>query len=69
MMANGQRHMGEGGSCICLKCGRREPHQAGVPCRQTRCPVCGVAMLREGSEHHRTALARAKASKDKGADG
>ena len=65
MKTNGQIHMGESGSCICLKCGRREPHQAGVPCRQTRCPVCGVAMLREGSEHHRAALAKAKALKDK----
>ena len=44
--------MGGGGFCICLKCGRRVPHQPGVPCLQERCPSCGVAMVREGSPHH-----------------
>jgi hypothetical protein len=50
-----QRHGGGGGpegNCICLKCGRKAPHQPGTPCRETRCPQCGVTMVREGSEHH-----------------
>ena len=65
MKPNEQKQMGQGGFCICLKCGRREPHQAGVPCKQTRCPACGVVMLREGSAHHRAALAKAKNKQSK----
>jgi hypothetical protein len=44
--------MGEGGFCLCPKCGHREPHSAGSPCLQERCPTCGSAMVREGSPHH-----------------
>jgi hypothetical protein len=50
--------MGAGGTCVCLKCGHREPHRSGVPCMSVRCPDCGAAMLREGSPHHQEALAR-----------
>jgi predicted Fe-Mo cluster-binding NifX family protein len=35
------------GSCVCPKCGQREPHQRGVPCLQVNCPACGAAMIRE----------------------
>jgi hypothetical protein len=48
----GGGRMGGGGFCLCPKCGQREPHQAGTPCLQMRCPSCGTAMVREGSPHH-----------------
>ncbi|NLC71371.1 MAG: hypothetical protein GX751_08455 [Desulfuromonadaceae bacterium] len=38
---------GPEGLCVCPKCGRKEPHQRGVPCNQLRCPECGVAMIRQ----------------------
>lgn len=37
---------GPGGDCVCPQCGRREPHELGVPCMRKRCPACGVAMTR-----------------------
>lgn len=50
--------MGAAGFCICPKCGRRTPHQPGVPCMQERCAACGVALVREGSPHQQEILAR-----------
>jgi len=38
---------GAGGTCLCPKCGHREPHKLGVPCVQKQCPKCGTAMTRE----------------------
>ncbi len=38
---------GPGGSCVCPRCGRREPHARGTPCAATSCPECGTAMRRE----------------------
>lgn len=38
---------GAGGTCLCPKCGNREPHERGVPCLQKHCPKCGAAMTRE----------------------
>jgi predicted Fe-Mo cluster-binding NifX family protein len=35
------------GTCLCPKCGHREPHERGVPCTQKRCPKCDAAMTRE----------------------
>jgi len=35
------------GTCLCPKCGHREPHGRGVPCTQRQCPKCGTAMTRE----------------------
>jgi hypothetical protein len=35
------------GTCVCPKCGHREPHERGVPCIQKRCPECGTLMTRE----------------------
>ena len=47
---------GPGGYCVCLACGTKAPHEAGVPCMQTKCPQCGKTMIREGSEHHQEFL-------------
>jgi hypothetical protein len=55
---SGTAAMGHGGWCVCVACGHREPHRAGVPCREERCPACGKAMLREGSAHHQAFLAK-----------
>jgi len=48
--------MGASGLCICLACGHQEPHRPGIPCREQRCPKCGKAMVREGSDHHQAFL-------------
>lgn len=39
---------GPGGSCVCTnpQCKKEIPHQAGVPCYQTKCPQCGSPMIR-----------------------
>ena len=49
---------GPEGFCICLRCGRREAHEPGIPCRNRKCPQCGAILIREGSEHHRAHLDR-----------
>lgn len=48
--------MGSGGACLCLKCGHRESHRAGTPCREKKCPKCGAVLVRENSEHHKAFL-------------
>jgi uncharacterized protein len=45
--------LGREGYCICPHCNQRVPHQAGIPCRDLRCPECGKRMVREGGYHHR----------------
>jgi uncharacterized protein len=42
--------------CICIHCGTKIPHQKGKPCRESNCPECGRALLREGSYHHQLYL-------------
>ncbi len=37
---------GPGGECVCPKCGKRVPHQRGVPCNNISCPECGTHMTR-----------------------
>lgn len=37
---------GPDGFCVCPQCGRKEPHQRGVPCNQVKCPDCGILMTR-----------------------
>ncbi len=44
--AGGPGRAGPVKECMCLNCGYRMPHQPGIPCRQTRCPRCGMPMVR-----------------------
>ena len=39
--------LGNGGNCICAKCGEKIPHQQGVKCTTIKCPNCGHTMIRE----------------------
>ena len=41
--------MGPIGNCVCPKCGYKTPHQSGKPCRELKCPKCGISLQREGS--------------------
>ncbi|MDI6808075.1 MAG: NifB/NifX family molybdenum-iron cluster-binding protein [Candidatus Eisenbacteria bacterium] len=43
----GPKAAGPTGTCVCPKCGQREPHERGVPCVERKCPKCGAAMSRE----------------------
>ena len=61
--------MGAGGSCLCPKCGRRFPHQQGIPCLKERCQDCGVALIREGSVHHQEITRRHDDAARKGTEG
>jgi hypothetical protein len=54
---------GPGGDCICLGCGARVCHRAGVRCIEERCPHCGKAMVREGSVPHMAYLAKREKAK------
>ena len=38
---------GQGGSCVCPKCGEKIAHTAGQPCYLQKCPKCAEAMIRE----------------------
>jgi len=38
---------GPEGYCVCSQCGRKEPHQRGVPCFERKCPNCGAVMVRQ----------------------
>ena len=37
---------GQGGFCVCPKCGSRKHHERGIPCSQFRCPACNCSMTR-----------------------
>jgi endogenous inhibitor of DNA gyrase (YacG/DUF329 family) len=37
---------GPGGECVCPNCGKKVPHERGVPCYEAKCPDCGTAMIR-----------------------
>jgi len=43
----GPKAAGPEGFCVCPQCGRKEPHERGVPCTQKKCPNCGVPLTRE----------------------
>lgn len=38
---------GNGGYCVCAKCGEKIPHERGVKCTTLKCPNCGKTMIRE----------------------
>lgn len=42
----GPSEAGHGGTCICPKCGHREPHERNEPCFMRICPKCGTIMTR-----------------------
>ncbi len=56
--------LGASGSCVCPKCGYRQPHRPGVPCMEERCPSCNCALLREGSPHHEQVMEKKGASSE-----
>ena len=37
---------GAGGvaTCVCPKCGYKQPHVRGIPCSESACPECGASM-------------------------
>jgi uncharacterized protein len=37
--------------CICPKCGKKQPHEKGKPCRKSMCPDCNCEMTRSGNPH------------------
>jgi DNA-directed RNA polymerase subunit RPC12/RpoP len=38
---------GNGGYCVCLKCGKRVPHERGAKCTTVECPNCGHRLIRD----------------------
>lgn len=38
---------GPGGSCVCPKCGHRQPHVVGQRCLDIACPKCGTRLVKE----------------------
>lgn len=34
------------GTCLCPRCGQRQPHTPGFPCVESPCPRCGAMMIR-----------------------
>jgi hypothetical protein len=44
------------GYCICVKCGFKSNKKPGLPCMEEKCPQCGAVLLREGGDHHLSAV-------------
>ncbi len=45
---------GQGGYCVCAKCGEKIPHERGVKCTTLKCPKCGKTMIREELLHKKS---------------
>jgi len=43
----GPKAAGPDGQCVCSNCGHKEPHVAGEPCFEKKCPKCGTTMTRD----------------------
>jgi hypothetical protein len=43
----GPKAAGPDGKCVCPNCGHKEPHSAGEPCFEKKCPKCGTTMTRD----------------------
>lgn len=39
--------LGPSGNCVCPKCGKKVPHQRGIPCYEQKCPECNIPLTRE----------------------
>ncbi len=39
--------LGPSGFCVCPQCGKKVPHQRGVPCYTMKCEKCGIPLTRE----------------------
>jgi predicted Fe-Mo cluster-binding NifX family protein len=38
---------GMNGFCVCPGCGHKESHKPGFPCAGSKCPKCGIPLIRE----------------------
>ena len=45
-MQGNSQGAGPEGNCVCPKCGKKIPHQRGVPCYSATCPECKTQMVR-----------------------
>jgi len=50
----GHRNKGEGGYCVCPKCGYSLLHQAGIPCNTLFCKDCNITMQRSETQGNET---------------
>ncbi|AHJ12930.1 hypothetical protein [Sulfurospirillum multivorans] len=50
---------GEGGFCVCSKCGAKIAHERGVKCTTQKCPSCGHTLVREELLHAKESVIQA----------
>jgi hypothetical protein len=43
----GPKAAGPDGQCVCPNCGHKQPHVAGEPCFEKKCPKCNTTMVRD----------------------
>ncbi len=53
-LGQSQHGKGEGGYCVCPKCGYSVSHQPGIPCKSIVCPECNVSLLRSENQGSKT---------------